>query len=130
MTVHGAIGVVVRGDGRILIGKRPAGKHLAGYWEFPGGAVEPGETPDQAVVRELLEETGVTIRVVERLPLPIDHDYGDKEVHLDVFLCEWLSGEPTPIGCSEVRWVERAELRHFRFPPANTRLIGVLLPPS
>lgn len=124
MTQHGAIGVVVR-EGRILIGKRPAGKHLEGLWEFPGGAVEPGETPEEAVVRELREETGLEVRVSGRLD-PIDWDYGHKKVHLDVFICDWVSGEPRPIGCEDVKWVLPAELRAHPFPPANAALLATL----
>jgi 8-oxo-dGTP diphosphatase len=121
MTVHGAIGVVRRG-GKILIAKRPAGKHLAGFWEFPGGAVEPGETAEQAVVRELREELGLEVTVTGRGGA-LDWDYGTKQVHLDVFLCEAAPGEPKAIQCDEVRWVEPAELRRFRFPPANAPLL-------
>jgi 8-oxo-dGTP diphosphatase len=126
MTVHGAIAVVRRG-GKILIAKRPAGKHLAGYWEFPGGAVEPGETAEDAVKRELREETGVEIRVVERLA-PIDWDYGHKQVHLDVFLCEWVSGEARALAGDEVRWVDTRDLNDADFPPANGALLRTLNP--
>ena len=125
MTVHGAIGVVRR-DGKVLIALRPAGKHLAGYWEFPGGRVEEGETAEQAVVREMREETGIDIRVSARGEA-IDWDYGDKQVHLDVFLCDWVKGEPRPIGCDAVKWVEVRELAHHRFPAANDSLIQALL---
>lgn len=124
MTVHGAIGVVRR-DGKVLIAKRPAGKHLAGYWEFPGGRVEAGETAEQAVVREMREETGIEIRVAGRLD-PIDWDYGHKKVHLDVFLCDWVQGEPRAIACDEVKWVEVGQLSRFEFPPANAALIRQL----
>jgi 8-oxo-dGTP diphosphatase len=121
MTVHGAIGVVRRG-GKVLIAKRPAGKHLGGCWEFPGGAVEQGETAEEAVVRELREETGLDVRVTGRAE-PIDWDYGDKQVHLDVFICDALPGEPRALGCDEARWVEPRELGDYRFPPANASLL-------
>ena len=121
MTVHGAI-AVVRRDGKILIARRPSGKHLAGYWEFPGGAVEPGETPEQAVTRELREEVGLDVTVTGRGE-SIDWDYGDKRVLLDVFICEAPAGEPRAIQCDEVRWVEPRELAGYRFPPANEALV-------
>ena len=126
MTVHGAIGVVRRG-GRILIAKRPAGKHLEGYWEFPGGRVEEGETAAEAVVRELREETGLDVRVVSQGEA-IDWDYGHKKVHLDVFFCECDEGsEPRPLACDEVRWVVTADLAAYPFPPANADLLNKLL---
>lgn len=121
MTVHGAIAVVRRG-GKILIAKRPAGKHLAGYWEFPGGAVEPGETAEEAVKRELREETGLEIVVTGRAE-PIDWDYGHKQVHLDVFICECEQGEIRALQCDEARWVSPAELKDYSFPPANASLL-------
>ncbi len=127
MTVHGAI-AVVRRAGRILIAKRPAGKHLAGFWEFPGGAVEPGETAEEAVKRELREELGLDVVVTGRGEA-IDWDYGDKQVHLDVFICEAPAGEPRAIQCDEVRWVEPRELPDYRFPPANASLLRLLAPP-
>lgn len=124
MTVHGAI-AVVRRAGKILVARRPSGKHLAGYWEFPGGAVEPGETAEQAVRRELLEEVGLDVNVTGR-DEPIDWDYGDKRVLLDVFICEAPAGEPRAIQCDEVRWVEPHELPGYRFPPANEALVRKL----
>ncbi|KAF0245518.1 MAG: mutator MutT [Planctomycetota bacterium] len=125
MTVHGAIAVVRRG-GKILIAKRPAGKHLAGYWEFPGGAVEPGETAEEAVKRELREETGLEIEITGRAD-PIDWDYGHKQVHLDVFICEAPgTDEPRALGGEEVRWVSPAGLKEHEFPPANAALVRSL----
>lgn len=116
---------MVRREDRYLIAKRPAGKHLAGYWEFPGGAVEAGESAEEAVVRELREETGVEIRVASRLD-PIDWDYGHKRVHLEVFLCDWVSGEPKPLAGDEVKWAKREEMAHHEFPPANADLLRAL----
>lgn len=125
MTVHGAIAVVRRGE-KLLIAKRPPGKHLAGYWEFPGGRVEAGEKPEETVVRELIEETGLPIRVVSRGE-PIDWDYGEKQVHLDVFFCEAAdAAEARAIGCDDVRWVEPRELCLYKFPPANAALLQKL----
>jgi 8-oxo-dGTP diphosphatase len=128
MTVHGAIAVVRRG-GKILIAKRPAGKHLAGFWEFPGGAVEPGETAEEAVKRELREETGLEVTITGRADA-IDWDYGHKQVHLDVFICEAPgAGEPRALAGDDIKWVTVPELKDHRFPPANEALIRFLLSP-
>src|SRR5690554_1447331 len=92
--IHVAVGVIWRG-GRVLIARRPEGAHQGGLLEFPGGKVEPGETVQQALVRELLEETAVTVSPGDLQPLiGIRHDYGDKEVFLDVWEARVSSGEP------------------------------------
>ena len=81
--LHVAVGVLTDANGRILIARRPPELHQGGLWEFPGGKVEPGETLQCALVRELKEELGVTVKATEPL-LEIRHDYGDREVFLDV----------------------------------------------
>jgi mutator protein MutT len=119
--VEVAIAVVKKGR-KILICKRKVGGSLGGFWEFPGGKREPGESLEACLSRELMEEVGMTARVVERLT-PIRHDYGQTRVTLNPFLCEHTSGEPTPIACERVEWVEVMEFGDYTFPPANEPLL-------
>ena len=91
--VHVAVGVILDGDNRVLITRRHDEAHQGGLWEFPGGKVEAGESVQQALQRELLEELGLTIGVASQL-LEVHHDYGDKTVFLDVYVVREFSGEP------------------------------------
>lgn len=117
-----AVAVVER-DGRLLIGEREAGLPLAGLWEFPGGKVEPGETPAAAAVRECREETGLVVRIVDTYPC-VDHDYEHAAVRLHFFRCAIVEAERPP--AARFRWVEAAELDRYRFPPANAELVARL----
>lgn len=123
------VGIVVH-NGRVLIGCRPAGVRLAGYWEFPGGKREPGETPQQCVQREMLEETGLAVRINQPLRA-ILHADTDITVELQAFLCEPAQsspGLPEVRGAAdhELRWVQIGELRSYRFPAANASLLREL----
>lgn len=115
-----AIAVVEHG-GRFLVGQRPADVPLAGYWEFPGGKVQAGETPEQAAVRECREETDLDVEIFGEYAA-IDHDYAHDRVALRFFRCRPVSAaaEPAP----PFRWVAREELVLLRFPAANENLIG------
>ncbi len=117
-------GLVFR-DGRLLITQRPAGSHLAGLWEFPGGKREPGETWEACLERELAEELGVRVSV-GRLFDEVVHDYPGKRVHLRFFVCRLVAGEPAPIGCAAVAWVTAGELGRYEFPPADANLLTAL----
>lgn len=114
---------VVEQDGRFLIGQRPAGVALAGLWEFPGGKIEPGETPEIAAVRECLEETGLAVEVVGTYPLH-DHHYDHGAVRLQFFRCRPFDrlSEPNP----PFRWVEREDLTAYEFPRGNDQLLTLL----
>ncbi|MEX2027030.1 MAG: (deoxy)nucleoside triphosphate pyrophosphohydrolase [Pirellulaceae bacterium] len=121
-----AIAVVIDPKGLVLIGQRPAGVALAGYWEFPGGKMEPGEMPDAAAKRECLEETGLTVAPYRRY-LPEVHEYEHGAVELNFVWC-------LPHGSSFVprepyQWVPIAELRHYEFPAGNRRMIELLQTP-
>jgi 8-oxo-dGTP diphosphatase len=116
--------LIFRG-GKLLITQRHAGAHLGGRWEFPGGKREPGETFEQCLVREIREELGVEI-VVSELFDEIFHDYPEKSVHLKFFLCSLLSGEPQPLDCAAVQWIDQAGLDVHEFPPADARLLEKL----
>ena len=119
-----AAGLVFR-DGRLLITQRPAGGHLAGLWEFPGGKREAHETFAQALHRELMEELAIEVEVQEVVE-SITHDYPEKSVHLEFFRCAWKRNEPQALGCPALRWVRVEELDGFEFPAADARLIARL----
>jgi len=117
---------------RVLIAKRPKGKMLAGLWEFPGGKVEAGEAPEDAIVRELHEELAVTIERSFLSPLTFaSHAYPDFHLLMPLYVCHrWLS-DPHPQEAQEIAWVNPAELRtndsHFTMPPADAPLIPALI---
>ncbi len=115
------IAIVIR-DGSILICQRKSDVALPGYWEFPGGKREAGETAQQCLDRELTEELGIRVRPIESLA-PIDHDYPHAKVRLHPHLCAHTQGEARPIQCAEAIWVKPTELTTYRFPPANDPLI-------
>ena len=119
------IGIVVR-DRKILICQRRQEDRLGGYWEFPGGKQEPGESHQQCLTRELAEELQIRVRPIEPLEV-MEHDYPDVRVRLHPYLCEHVEGEPTPLACQQVHWVAPADLPAYRFPPANDHLIRDLL---
>lgn len=113
---------IIRRDGEILIARRPAGSHLGGLWEFPGGTREPGETLEECLVREIREELELTVRV-ERHALSVAQTYPDREVNLHFFECVPVSGSPAAVGCQEFRWVAIRDLDDYEFPPADRTLL-------
>jgi len=123
--VEVAAGLVFR-DGKLLITQRKQGQHLAGLWEFPGGKRESGETFEACLKRELEEELAISVSVKEFL-IEISHTYPSKAVLLRFYLCEWKAGEPLPIGCQDLRWINREELRHFPFPEADSQILELLI---
>ncbi|HEY9658278.1 MAG TPA: A/G-specific adenine glycosylase [Allocoleopsis sp.] len=124
---HKQIGVAViwNDQGQILIDRRRQEGLLGGLWEFPGGKIEPGETVEACIQREILEELGIEIEVGDRL-ITIDHTYTHFRVTLNVHHCRYVSGEPQPLECDEVRWVEVSQLEEFPFPKANVEIIAAL----
>lgn len=112
-------------SGKLLITQRHAGAHLGGLWEFPGGKRESGETFEQCLVREICEELGVEVSVGELFE-EIAHTYPEKSVHLKFFICKLLQGEPQPLDCAAVKWVDKAELTDFNFPAADVQLLTKL----
>lgn len=112
-------------DGKLLISRRAKGKHLEGFWEFPGGKQEAGEGLRECLEREIGEELGIEARVDASL-LTVDHEYGDKWISLHVFKCTWVRGEPLPLQCQEVRWVDWKELSALTFPPPDRKVIEIL----
>ena len=115
---------VIHRGGRILITRRPTGKHLGGLWEFPGGKVAPGESAADALRREILEELGARVVVGETLET-VDWQYPDKRVRLVFFRCA-VEDEPRALEGQELAWVRPAELSGYEFPAADARLIEIL----
>ena len=112
-------------NGMVLITKRPEGSHLAGFWEFPGGKQEVGETLEQCLEREIKEELDVDVRAEKRL-FTVDHEYGNRIISLYLFQCTHLRGEFKPLACEEIRWVSPEYLFQYRFPPPDEKIIQLL----
>lgn len=119
---------LIDADGRVLITQRPEGKPLAGLWEFPGGKVEPGETPEQTVVRELAEEIGVETKVPCLAPLTFaSHEYEAFHLLMPLFVCRRFWGTPVPKEVQALKWVRPRQLRDYPMPPADAPLIPFLI---
>ena len=118
---------LIDSDGRVLLAERPEGKIFAGYWEFPGGKIETGETPEAALVRELDEELGVDTKDSCLAPLGfVSHPYDTHHMVLLLYVCRKWSGRPQPKEGGQLKWVAPARLRDFEMPPANKELIAVI----
>ena len=114
-------------DGRILIAKRPSGKSMAGLWEFPGGKVEFGETPEQALVRELSEELDIKTWNSCLAPLTFaSHSYEEFHLLMPLFICRKWEGIAFPKENQELKWVYSKELKNYPMPPADIPLIPIL----
>lgn len=118
-------GLIFR-TGKLLIAQRHAECHLGGLWEFPGGKREPNESFESCLVRELREELGVRVAVGRCLE-SVTHDYPERSVQLRFFLCQLLDGEPRPVDCAAIKWVNHDELTQHEFPAADASLIQRLL---
>ena len=124
--VQVAAGVIYNPAGQILIAKRADNQHQGGLWEFPGGKIEPDETPEQALARELLEELAIVVTACEPL-VRIAHEYTDKAVVLDVWCVTEFSGEPRGVEGQPLQWVEPSDLTTYAFPAANEPIIKAVL---
>lgn len=114
-------------DGRVLIAKRPQGKSMAGLWEFPGGKVEPGETPERALIRELKEELGIDVTEACLAPLAFaSHSYDDFHLLMPLYACRRWQGYVQPHEHAAVKWVTPRELKDYPMPPADEPLIAAL----
>ena len=114
-------------DGRILLTQRPAGKPMAGLWEFPGGKVEPGETPEHALIRELDEELGINTWASCLAPLTFaSHGYDDFHLLMPLFACRKWQGTPQGREGQAMKWVRANALRDYPMPPADLPLIPIL----
>jgi 8-oxo-dGTP diphosphatase len=124
---HKKIGVAVIWNraGQILLDRRKIGGTMGGLWEFPGGKIEPGETVEQCIVREIQEELAIEITVGEHL-ISINYTYPTFHLTLFVYHCQHISGVPQPIESEEIRWVNISDLDNYEFPAANQAIIQAL----
>jgi len=120
---HHIVVAVIKKNGRYLIGRRPEGGLLSGLWEFPGGKIEPGETHEQALLREVKEETGLTIRPGDRIAT-VDHAYSHLSVTLHVYACQVTGGTHRARYHTQLKWVTKAQMERYAFPTANRRFMG------
>ena len=119
---------LVDADGRVLIAERPEGKSMAGLWEFPGGKVEPGETPEQALIRELREELGIVTKEACLAPLTfVSHAYQAFHLLMPLYVCRRFEGIAMPREGQRLKWVRPKSLRDYPMPPADAPIIPFLI---
>jgi len=121
-----AVALVDR-DGRVLLAQRPEGKSMAGLWEFPGGKIETGESPEEALIRELQEELGIDTWASCLAPLTFaSHIYEDFHLLMPLFACRKWSGTPVAKEGQTLKWVHPRDMRDYPMPPADIPLIAML----
>lgn len=126
-TVLVVAAALVDSDGRVLIAQRPDGKQLAGQWEFPGGKVEPGETPEAALIRELEEELGITVKQACLAPFVFaSHTYETFHLLMPLYLIRRWEGEPEAREHKALKWVRPNDMRNYEMPPADLPLVAWL----
>ncbi len=122
-----AAAALVDQDNRVLLARRPPGKSMAGLWEFPGGKVEPGETPESALRRELAEELGIDVCPSCLFPFTFaSHTYSDFHLLMPLYVSREWDGEVSPREGQEIAWVRPLKLRDYAMPPADLPLIPLL----
>ena len=118
---------LIDADGRVLIAERPAGKAMAGLWEFPGGKIETGERPEQSLIRELKEELGIVVKEACLAPLTFaSHLYADFHLLMPLYVCRRWEGIVTAQEGQRLKWVRPNDLRNYPMPPADEPLISHL----
>jgi 8-oxo-dGTP diphosphatase len=119
---------LVDADGRVLLSERPAGKQLAGLWEFPGGKIEPGESPEDTLVRELAEELGILTKPACLAPLTFaSHRYETFHLLMPLYVCRRFEGIPIGREGQKIKWVRPRDMRNYPMPPADEPLIPFLV---
>jgi 8-oxo-dGTP diphosphatase len=125
--LHVVAAALVDADGRVLVAERPQGKHLAGMWEFPGGKIEPGETPEAALIRELAEELGIDVHQSCLAPAGFaSHPYDDFHLIMLLFVARKWRGTPHGQAGQALRWLRAPALFALDMPPADRPLLGLL----
>jgi 8-oxo-dGTP diphosphatase len=123
-----AAGALIDPDGRVLIAQRPEGKAMAGLWEFPGGKVEPGERPEESLIRELKEELGIAVKEECLAPLTFaSHRYADFYLLMPLYVCRRWEGIVSAREGQKLKWVRPNDLRNYPMPPADEPLIPHLI---
>jgi 8-oxo-dGTP diphosphatase len=128
--IHVVAGAVMDAEGRVLIAQRPAGKHMAGGWEFPGGKLEPGEERLAGLARELREELGISIIDIPRPLIRVRHAYPSREVLLDIWVVKHYSGEARGLDGQALRWCTQDELEAAELLPADRPIVRALRLPE
>jgi 8-oxo-dGTP diphosphatase len=114
-------------DGRVLLSQRPEGKEMAGLWEFPGGKIDRGETPEIALIRELTEEIGINTWASCLAPLTFaSHKYENFHLLMPLFICRRWEGTPQPKENQNLKWVYPIDLKKYPMPPADIPLLPIL----
>ena len=122
-----AAAALIDADGRVLLARRPPGKTMAGLWEFPGGKVQPGELPEQALIRELREELAIDTRASCLAPIAFaSHGYPDFHLLMPLFACRLWQGQAIPQEGQQLAWVRPARLFDYAMPPADEPLVALL----
>ncbi len=118
---------LVDADGRVLVSRRPEGKHMAGLWEFPGGKVDDGETPEQALIREMREELDIDTAQSCLAPFTFaSHEYDDFHLLMPLYVCRVWKGMVAPREGQELKWLRPDDLRNYPMPPADIPLVAML----
>ena len=118
---------LIDADGRVLLAERPAGKPMAGHWEFPGGKVDDGERPEETLIRELNEELGVIVKEACLAPLTFaSHSYPDFHLVMTLYVCRRWEGSVMPLEGQRLAWVRPNRLREYPMPPADEPLVAHL----
>ena len=122
------VACAIKKNDKILLSQRPKGKHLEGFWEFPGGKVKSKETPEEALRRELKEELNISVNLFDLKPLTFaSHTYEDFHLLMPLYLCSKWNGAITPMEKQELTWIEPKKIKNLIIPPADIPLVKTLI---